>query len=1110
MSFEAAPILKDLKDFQRDTVDHVFRRLFLDEPSAQRFLVADEVGLGKTLVARGVIARAVEWLQQKRGPRPVTVVYICSSQDLAKQNIERLVLREVSSTTHATRLTLLPLKLNSEQRRTGGDAKVRARGAQGKPAVRFVSLTPGTSFDASRRWGSREERRLIYHMLRDMPGLNSRGLWRALRGTVNYENWKAYAEDPPEYHNYLARRFQKLLRQKQHKELFLSLQRLSNEGRHKRHAVSEDERARQLSAVKGLRELLARCCLDDLKPDLVILDEFQRFSELLEASETNEAAQLAQAFFNQSDDLRILLLSATPYRMYSTANESVDHYDDFLKTVGFLLGDTAALADLKADLQAYRKGLVGFGVQGGNTEVLSEVKHRIEARLRAVMCRTERVRSTTGANAMVREEIITPKLSPTDLNEFRYLEPLARKHAEETALELWKSSPYLLNFMRGYALSEALSQVNGRAAREETLLGYTRRFGAGLKTQKVCRYEIIEAGNPRLRVFIDELNEAGFFDLVWMPPSVTYWQPAGVYTGKGHLTKQLAFSAWNVVPDAVAALLSYEAERAVIARRHGGHDDVEYDKLADRYAPRLVFRMHGERPGGMSAFMLLFPSLALAQCVDPVVESGPAGELLTYDDVVARVEERLMVLLAPQNQSNDSGPEDVRWYWVTLAALERVALKEAGLERAALSWLRAQEHDYHVVPGETSGESQRTSSFGRHAMLFADTMEDLVEHDLGRVPADLVNVLAQLALAGPGACALRSLLRQSHLVGGGSHDVAAGSPHSLPRPWHFQADSFSALLSAAAKVASGLGSQFNSPRVVALLQEVEDAESYWRQVLRYCAEGNLQAVLDEYVHSCAEQVRGDAEEAVQATANAMHQALTLRAASTKPYEISVQQGRFKREDFKVGIRNHFALRYGAAHEEEKRLDRKKAVQAAFNSPFWPFVLISTSIGQEGLDFHGWCHSVIHWNLPPNPVDLEQREGRVHRYKGHAVRKNIAARYGQWLRQQKHDLGDPWAAMFSQAHADRRPGVSDLEPYWLFETRGGATVQRRIMALPLSRDAVRYERLKRSVGLYRLAFAQPRQDDLLACLEGELPEEGGALQVSDWVLNLAPPKRRGSP
>ncbi len=57
----------------------------------------------------------------------------------------------------------------------------------------------------------------------------------------------------------------------------------------------------------------------------------------------------------------------------------------------------------------------------------------------------------------------------------------------------------------------------------------------------------------------------------------------------------------------------------------------------------------------------------------------------------------------------------------------------------------------------------------------------------------------------------------------------------------------------------------------------------------------------------------------------------------------------------------------------------------YNSPFRPFLLTSTSTGQEGLDFYPWCHRLVHWNLPGNPVDLEQREGHVHWYKGHAVR-----------------------------------------------------------------------------------------------------------------------------
>ena len=40
--------LSVLKDFQRRTVDYVFRRLYLDgDDCVKRFLVADEVGLGK-------------------------------------------------------------------------------------------------------------------------------------------------------------------------------------------------------------------------------------------------------------------------------------------------------------------------------------------------------------------------------------------------------------------------------------------------------------------------------------------------------------------------------------------------------------------------------------------------------------------------------------------------------------------------------------------------------------------------------------------------------------------------------------------------------------------------------------------------------------------------------------------------------------------------------------------------------------------------------------------------------------------------------------------------------------------------------------------------------
>src|ERR1019366_8218919 len=101
----------------------------------------------------------------------------------------------------------------------------------------------------------------------------------------------------------------------------------------------------------------------------------------------------------------------------------------------------------------------------------------------------------------------------------------------------------------------------------------------------------------------------------------------------------------------------------------------------------------------------------------------------------------------------------------------------------------------------------------------------------------------------------------------------------------------------------------------------------------------------------------------------------IRRATVGVQNIVTSNGTVKRNG--ETFRSRFAMRYGDERADETG-DKVRAddVRRAFNSPFWPFVLATTSVGQEGLDFHLYCHKVIHWNLPPNPVDLEQREGRV--------------------------------------------------------------------------------------------------------------------------------------
>ena len=248
--------------------------------------------------------------------------------------------------------------------------------------------------------------------------------------------------------------------------------------------------------------------------------------------------------------------------------------------------------------------------------------------------------------------------------------------------------------------------------------------------------------------------------------------------------------------------------------------------------------------------------------------------------------------------------------------------------------------------------------------------------------------------------------------------------------------------------------------------------------------GNLQAVLDEYAHVLPEWLGlldRDAGVIAERMSQAIADALSIRAVNYGADDLRVRDGRLEMETMRLRVR--FAMRFGADQsDEEKQLQRSGAVRSAFNSPFWPFVLTSTSVGQEGLDFHQYCHAVVHWNLPSNPVDLEQREGRIHRYKGHAVRKNLASRHRSAAFGRR--AADPWTAMFEEARRGvTRRDLKDIEPFWVYE--GPAHIERHVPLIPLSREVERLERLKRSLAAYRMVFGQPRQEDLIAYLRGHL-------------------------
>ena len=90
-----------------------------------------------------------------------------------------------------------------------------------------------------------------------------------------------------------------------------------------------------------------------------------------------------------------------------------------------------------------------------------------------------------------------------------------------------------------------------------------------------------------------------------------------------------------------------------------------------------------------------------------------------------------------------------------------------------------------------------------------------------------------------------------------------------------------------------------------------------------------------------------------------------------------------------------ALREG--HFVQTTLDggRRTRRQNAFNTPFYPMVLLGNQTMQEGLDLHRNCRRVVHHDLRWNPADLEQRTGRVDRHGSLSEKLKSLAPEGDW-------------------------------------------------------------------------------------------------------------------
>lgn len=950
----------ELAAFQKCTVDVASE--VLAAPGARRFLVADEVGLGKTVIARTIAQR----LRASR--KRFNVMYLCPSLEIAGQNRPKFV-----SLTG----------IETEKYDPGGDRLALVPGHlpdEGK-GFRVFAFTPETSLPGWKpgpRTGRKAERELIHSALDRFPNLLT--VVKRLDGE-RAGGGRQLLEGRGDLSGFTTAGIERAMR-----DIYScpsgSVEKAVLEWLD-RPDVNIVEFVGRFRSVLVLAALRSR----KVKPDLVILDEFHRYADLIipKAELSNvrlkqERARvhrlLVEALLGGEDRPAVLLLSATPYRLHRLSGEEIHRVDDYRSLIdlaGFLADDECHRAAVENAIRDYHRALGTTGAKDSVRQAVLSAKLRLEGLLRPLMARTER--------ALVHKEDLFERSNPQvevevqDLVVFRHFAKAAGSKFAGWAPAMWTSIPYPTQTMHGYKVWKTL-----KAAKPAPLEAGSGRVGFA---------------HPQLRHLAGMVGDPAHLSLPWQPPTVAWWRLEGPWSGRRPLPgKTLLFSRWRGAPTAISALLSINLSGGL--------------RKPKEKAPAPLLRPGGSETGALIGLFMPWPNLPLA--IEPLkTATGPLTSVRRH------AQRQLESFLADNNIALDGGEK--RPTWIVAAGVERAISKSS---------------------------YQRASSLASRVTRGAKGKDWTALPQIFQVSPAEVAALTEFLLSSPGAILARCLVR---------HKVPQDQPRDRQRVFEFAWERLRPYLGHRA-FADLINTAFKRKRYPDALAEA-------------MLKGGFEAVLDEQM--CLLSKLGDAvgiEIIDQLSASLLD----------RPGLVQFRKGRISHRVPVQAVTPFAGGEQSQGGKKKGKRVRSDTLRRAFNSPFWPHVLCTTSIGQEGLDFHLWCSRIVHWDLPGNPVDFEQREGRIARYGSLAVRRSLARAHGAEALSNAGALS-PFGELISRARnveGDR----TGLERWWLPSDDRPTSVS---FDWRFSLRSARKDKMLEELLYYRLALGQPDPDAFMAML-----------------------------
>ncbi|MBD3676836.1 MAG: hypothetical protein HUJ27_00350 [Rhodobacteraceae bacterium] len=945
--------------------------------------------MGKTIIARSV----AEGLRARR--RSLNVMYFCPSLEIVGQNRPKFVsltgIDEKKYFPGADRLALVP---GSPPDEGGG--------------FRIYTFTPGTSLPGWKpgpRTGRKAERALIRRLLDRYDRIST------VVDRMDKEHAKGgrrlLQERAPDLAGYTFVAIEQALR-----DVFCcpkgNFETVVVEWLNQKHIDIGEfvGRFRSILALAALRSKKVR-------PDLIVLDEFHRYADLIipKNEDTKDPLKLerahihrllVEAFLGGEKPPAVLLLSATPYRLRRLNGDEihpVEHYKALVDLAGFLANDADKSAEVEEAMRSYQDALKMSGKPDEIRQAVIAAKTRLEKLLAPLMARTER--------ALVHEEDPFEREAPkitieaNDLRLFRHLATNCGSKFAGWAPQIWSSIPYPAQTLHGYQVWKPLCDAQSPP--------FEAGSGRGRLAHPQLRSLISMAGGPR------ELS------LPWQSPTMAWWRLEGPWSArKAPPGKTLLFSKWRGAPTSISALLSIHLLSGI--------------RPAGTKSPPPLLRPGGTERGALIGMFMPWPHLSHA--IEPLKRESYTLATVRRDAV-----RQLRAHL--ENKHIRLNGKEKRPTWMVAAGLECFISKQHFNRIAATASIargNSKSRDWHTI-GAISSIS----------------------------PAELA-ALADYLLSAPGAIVARCARR---------HDIPMEKKKQVSRVFDFAWN----------RLRGYLGYRVFADLILGTSKHARYTAALRDAILKGCFE----AVLDEQIVLLGQLGGAKGFEIFEQLGDCLLDRPSL-----------VQFRRGKNRKLRVPVQAVTPFSGGEQRRSGTRKVgrlRSDTLRRAFNSPFWPHILCTTSIGQEGLDFHQWCRRIVHWDLPRDPVDFEQREGRIARYGSLAVRQSLAGTYGQEALANT-TVGSPFSKLLALA-GEQSSGPTGLERWWLPERGKPVSVT---FDWSFSLRSKRKEEMLEELLYYRLALGQPNPEDFMAMLKRTGAHEGNPRELAINLSAISRPEQ----